>query len=378
MKRPHEHDPKTLDGLAHALARHFHVGLVDLTDVQVPEGGHSAEMLSFTASWATEDRSHQNELIARFQPVGNNILFEPDLRTEWCVLREFARHAVPVPEVLVTDDGDALGRPFYIMNRIDGRIPRDEPSYHHAGFMQDLDLAQRAQLWRDGIECLARIHSVDRSGFTFFGVPNDGSSGLRHYLDWVTRWYRWTCGTQTHPVADAALEYLLTQRPNYSTDSVLWGDARIGNLIFSTDNEVIGVLDWEMTAIGPGEVDLAWWLLIDHLLADGLGVTRLPGLPSRNETISHYEQLLGRKVHDMRYYEILATMRFVIILLRFANVYRGTPLLETDTTLGTNSHAMQHLARLLELPVPELSPDILRLLRPELTASHHGDERGMD
>jgi aminoglycoside phosphotransferase (APT) family kinase protein len=194
----------------------------------------------------------------------------------------------------------------------------------------------------------------------------------------VAKWYRWTCGDQTHPVADAALEYLLTQQPTYPADSVLWGDARIGNMIFSADNEVVGIIDWEMTAIGPGEVDLAWWLLIDYLLADGLGVPRLPGLPSKDETISHYEQTAGRKVNDIRYYETLATMRFVIILLRFANVYRGTPLLEADTTLGTNSHAMQHLARLMELPVPELSPDILRLLRPDLTASHLDGERGTD
>jgi aminoglycoside phosphotransferase (APT) family kinase protein len=380
MKRPHEHDQAALDGLARVLARRLRVGSVELTDVEVPEGGHSAEMLAFTASWVTEDGSHRQQLIARFQPSEiDSRLFKPSIETEWRVQREFARHAsVPVPEVLVTDDGGTLGRPFYIMSRIDGRIPCDEPSYHQAGFMQDLNLTDRARLWSNGVECLARIHSVDPGGFTFFDLSKGGSSALNHYLDWVTRWYRWTCGAQTHPVADAALQHLLAHRPTSATDSVLWGDARIGNMIFSADNEVVGVIDWEMTAIGPGEVDLAWWLLMDHLWADGLGVARLPGLPDKDETIGHYEQTLGRKVSNMQYYEILATLRFVIILLRFANVYRGTSLLGANTTVGTNSHAMQHLARLMELDVPELSPDIPRLLLPDLTAAHHDDERSRD
>ena len=40
-------------------------------------------------------------------------------------------------------------------------------------------------------------------------------------------------------------------------DVLSWGDARIGNIIYA-GFEPAAVLDWEMAALGPRELDVSW------------------------------------------------------------------------------------------------------------------------
>jgi aminoglycoside phosphotransferase (APT) family kinase protein len=42
---------------------------------------------------------------------------------------------------------------------------------------------------------------------------------------------------------------------------LLWGDARIGNMIFAPGGTPVAVLDWETATFGQAEEDLAWYLL---------------------------------------------------------------------------------------------------------------------
>lgn len=40
-------------------------------------------------------------------------------------------------------------------------------------------------------------------------------------------------------------------------DMLIWGDARIGNILCEGTTPT-AVLDWEMVALAPAEVDLGW------------------------------------------------------------------------------------------------------------------------
>ena len=96
-----------------------------------------------------------------------------------------------------------------------------------------------------------------------------------------------------------------------------WGDARIGNIIFSEDcSEVAAVLDWEMAVLGNPVQDLAWYCFIDNTFADGLGLPRLEGLPSYEESIARWQSATGYDAGDFPYYWIFAGMRYGLILSR--------------------------------------------------------------
>jgi aminoglycoside phosphotransferase (APT) family kinase protein len=337
---------------------------VEVRDLHVPQEGRSGAMVSFSAAWQAGGARHDRKLIARF-PANFELFLEYDLTLEWRTMMALGASPVPVPPLLFYEpDPAVLGRPFYVMEHVDGRVAQTAPSYHVTGFMaEELDEADRAELWFDGLAALALLHSLDcRRGFDFLRRPQRGAHGLDQYLDWVRDWFGWMRAGRTYPIVEAALDYLLANKPRDAPDCVLWGDARIGNVIFGGENRVAALLDWEMAALGPGEADLAWWVVIDHLLSEGLELPRLAGLPDRSESIAFYERARGRVVQHIEYYEIFAALRFALVLIRATERYRSVGLVAADTTFGSNSPPMRLLAEQLGLAVPELSPDVRRLL----------------
>lgn len=353
--------------LSSCIGRRLGVDDVEISDLSVPKAGYSGKMIAFTADWCSGSEKVQKKLIARLEGGQDGLFLEPDVMLDWRMMNALKDvRGIPVPPLVLQEtDPGVLGAPFYIMGQVEGRVPQDGPAYHEAGFMFDeLGEEQRAALWNNGLDAMARLHnlSVD-DGFQFLRHPELGDTGLDQYLNWVERWYRWALAGRTHDVLDAALEYLLSERPSYATESPLWGDARIGNIIYTPDNQVAAVIDWEMAAVGPGEVDLAWWLVMDRLFVERLELSRLPGLPDRDATVTHYERQRGRKVEHLEYYEILAAFRFAIVMYRFADLQRGA-FFTKETVAGTNSHVVCMVADLLGLPVPSMSPEIFSLMRP--------------
>ena len=337
---------------------------MEVSDLHHPQEGRSGSMISFRASWQVDDVRYERKLIARF-PANFVLFLDYDLMHEWRMMEALSTSAVPVPPLLFCEtDAAVLGRPFYVMGHVDGRVPQTTPSYHATGFVADeLDPSERADMWFNGLTALAEVHAVDhRRGFDFLWRAERGSRGLDQYLSWVRDWYRWMQAGRTYPIVEEALEYLFANKPSDAPDCVLWGDARIGNVLFDGSNKVAALLDWEMAALGPAEVDLAWWLVMDRVLSEWLELPRLAGLPGRNESITFYERAAGRSVHQMEYYEILAALRFALVLIRAAERYRSVGLVRPDTTFDSQSPPMRLLAHQLGMEVPELSPDGRRLL----------------
>ena len=86
-------------------------------------------------------------------------------------------------------------------------------------------------------------------------------------------------GDKRSALLDDCFAWLTDNLPNdASPDALSWGDGRIGNMMFR-DNEVVAVLDWEMAAVAPPEVDLGWMCYL-HLFFQDLAVQLgAPGLP---------------------------------------------------------------------------------------------------
>lgn len=358
-------DDQLKAGLAACLGTRLNATNVEVRDLHVPQEGRSGAMISFTAAWKADGTQHERKLIARF-PANFVLFLEYDLTLEWQAMKALVGTTVPVPPLLFLEsDSAVLGRPFYVMGHVDGRVPQMAPSYHVAGFLADeFDEVQRAEAWFNGLAALARLHALDcRRGFDFLHKPQRGARGVDQYLDWVRDWYHWMRAGRRYPIVDAALDHLFANKPRHAPDCVLWGDARIGNVIFGDGTSVAALLDWEMAVLGPAEVDLAWWIVMDNLLSEGLEIARLAGLPNRLESIAFYERTCGRPVENIEYYEIFAALRFALVLIRAAERYRSVGLVAPDTTFGTNSPPMRLLAQQLGLAIPELSPDVRRLMR---------------
>ena len=270
---------------------------------------------------------------------------------------------VPVPALVgVEYDPAVLGAPFLVMRRVAGRIVPQKPNYNVAGWVFDLTPAERRQVWINAIEMMARIHSVPwTEGFGFLDAPERGAPGLDQYLGFVEEWYRWAAQGRPQPVADAALDHLKRNRPAGTQASVLWGDAIPANILFAPDLTVAAVIDWEMVAIGPGEVDLGWWLFFDSLYSEAMGVPRLEGLPDRAELVAIYEAAAGRPVRDIDYFELLGVLRLGIVATRQYDRQVGLGRISPTSRAYLNNPITARMAGLLGLPEPEIGQDYLDL-----------------
>jgi aminoglycoside phosphotransferase (APT) family kinase protein len=250
---------------------------------------------------------------------------------------------------------DLLGGPFFVTEHVQGRIPPDRPGYNNAGWLKDdLSPDQRKVLWQHGLHTLADIHAIQSTRrFNFLDEPEDGTAGLDAYLRYVRRWHDWVAGNRKFPLIETAFEYLLKHRPSLGARCVLWGDSRPGNIIFASDGTVSAVLDWEMAALGPAEIDLGWWLMFnEYHVAIANGDPQLPGLPDRDENIAIYEEYSGRKVADMYYFEVLAWLRFAITHIRWRDRMTAHKKLPDDPNGYNENVCMCGLSKQLGVPMP--------------------------
>jgi aminoglycoside phosphotransferase (APT) family kinase protein len=253
-------------------------------------------------------------------------------------------------------DPSVLGAPFYVMQRVEGRIPTDNPPYHVGGWMTEIQPVQRAALWWSGLDVLARIHRLDWKGLglAFLERSGPGATPLDRELAYYERYLDWAWKPERgpHPVCAPALEWLKARRPREPEPTVLcWGDARIGNMIFR-DFRCAAVLDWEMAVLASPEMDLAWWLFLDHHHSAGLGAPRLPGFPEREESLARYEALTGHRPRHLDYYERFAAFRFSVIMIRLAQQMMEYGALPADSAFEVDNIPSRLLAGMLDLPSP--------------------------
>ncbi|WP_369033853.1 MULTISPECIES: phosphotransferase family protein [Streptomyces] len=343
------------------LAVWFAARLPDATDVavsglDVPTGsGFTNETLTIRPTWRdAQGAARTHVAILRVAPTRHQVHPDSRFAAQVRLQRILAADTdLPVPPVLWHEEDPAvLGAPFMIMERVDGRVPADVPSYHRSGWIADLAPTERRALWSAGLGVLARLHALDPAALGLdFLTAGDSRPYLLRQLDHYESHFAFYAPHEP-PAARRALAWLRAHRPPESGPArLLWGDARLGNLIFQGLSPV-AVLDWDMAETGPAESDLAWFLHLDRHLSEGIGVPRLTGLPGRAETVRHYERLTGTRLRHLEYYEVFAAFRFCLITARV------TALLSTHGRIppGPEIPLHRNATRLLETVLAERSP----------------------
>ena len=93
----------------------------------------------------------------------------------------------------------------------------------------------------------------------------------------------------------------------------------MSNAIFDDSGQIVGVLDWEQACICPAETDFAWWLATRRQMLEVNGLDldpELPGFDSREQVIRRFEEMIGRPLVDLGWYEIFAMVRMGCCILR--------------------------------------------------------------
>lgn len=287
--------------------------------------GMSSETLLFDAAWREGDVAQSASLVARVEPAPSDVPVFPvyDLESQYRVLRLVRQHSdVPVPNVRWLETGrDVLGAPFFVMDRVAGRVPPDVMPYTMESWLLDASAGDRRHLQDASVGVLARLHSIPTDavdvGFLEFDLP--GATPLRRHFENQRRYYEFMREGRTFPVIERTFAWLEQHWPAADGEAAIsWGDSRIGNIIYS-DFEPAAVLDWEMAAIAPREVDLAWMIFLHVFFQDITERMGMPGLPDfmrRADVVAEYECRTGYRPRDMDFYEVYAGLRHAIVMAR--------------------------------------------------------------
>ena len=286
---------------------------VALDAFSVPgHGGFSNETYVTAAEWDGARRG----LVLRLAPAGPGLFPDYDLDKQARVLEALRAHTdVPVPEVLWREPGDAaLGRAFYVMKFVDGRIPPDRPGYQFEGWVKDAPPDEQARVLDAGLDAIVRIHrvDVDHAELGFLDRPEHGDGPITQELGYWRAYLDWASDGARYETLETIYEWCVAHRPpEPSTRGLVWGDTRIGNLIYADDCSVRSVMDWEMALLGPPELDLGWYLFLDRI---GLQFfPPLPGFMDHDARVVAYEHKLGRALEHLDWYETWGGFRAACI-----------------------------------------------------------------
>jgi aminoglycoside phosphotransferase (APT) family kinase protein len=349
-----ERDPSlTQAGIRNWLARAIEgASRIEVSEVTTPSAnGGSSETLLFDATWWKEGRQESQGFALRVRPSGHTVFLETRFEEQYRLLDALGhRTDVPVPRVLSYEaDPSYLGGPFIAMEKVDGRVPPDSPPHSIAGWLKDAGPGAQEELWWSGLEAMAGVHRVDPEavGLSFLNRPGRGASGFDQELDYYRAFYQWGQAGVRSPTIEAAFDWLDAHRPaDEPTARLCWGCARIGNMIFD-GFACRAVLDWEMAWLGDPVSDLCRWLWSDRFFSEGIGGSRLPGFPSRDQTIARWEDLVGRPARSLAVYDVFAGLRTCVIGLRIGNLTAAAADAIPDPDTLTNTAATRLLTRVL-------------------------------
>jgi aminoglycoside phosphotransferase (APT) family kinase protein len=121
-------------------------------------------------------------LVLRKQPAGPVLPSAHAVDREYRIMKALAHSEVPVPEtILYCEDRAILGTPFYLMNKVEGRV---FPDYALPGLSRD----ERRACYRSMADTMARLHRADwvALGLSDFGKP--GNYFSRQVARWSKQW----------------------------------------------------------------------------------------------------------------------------------------------------------------------------------------------
>jgi aminoglycoside phosphotransferase (APT) family kinase protein len=262
--------------------------------------------------------SDAGELVLRRPPLGHVLPTAHDMAREYRVQTALADSAVPVPRTLWFESADGvLEAPFYLMERVVGHICRNALPAGYADTPAD-----RADIGNALVDTLAALHTVEPEsvGLGDFGRP----AGFMERQ--LRRWSEQFERSKTRDVAplDELRDALTASLPRQRGGTIVHGDYRLDNTILhpTKPNQILAVLDWELSTLGDPLADLgamlAYWSEPDDdeiLVAARMmpPVTAAPGFPTRAQCAARYAAQTGFDVSDIDWYQAFAYFKLAII-----------------------------------------------------------------
>jgi aminoglycoside phosphotransferase (APT) family kinase protein len=259
------------------------------------------------------------------------------IEREFRVMKGLHGSGVPVAQMhLLCEDEGVIGRAFYVMEFMDGRVLWDQalPGFDNAG---------RAALYDEMNRVIAALHSVDvaAAGLADYGKPGN------YFERQIGRWSKQYQASVTEEITemDRLITWLPARMPESARSSaapaVVHGDYRMDNLVFhKTEPRVIAVLDWELSTLGHPLADFSYHCMAWHIppgVFRGIGGLdiRALGIPDEIDYVRRYCERTGSRHGSAE--ALMADWNFYLAynLFRLASITQGIAKRVVDGTAAS-------------------------------------------
>lgn len=249
--------------------------------------------------------------VVRRPPLGHVLATAHDMKREHRVISALHPTAVPVPRpVLLCEDVEVLGAPFYVMEFVDGT------PYRTADQLAPLGPRRTRDAVLGLVDTLVELHSVDPAevGLADFGKPEG-------FLDrQLRRWGKQLDASRNRELAgiDELQAALGRALPHSPAPTVVHGDYRLDNVLIGEDDRIKAILDWEMSTLGDPLTDLGLLVMYSaplDLPDSPISTTAsAAGHPDPAEIVERYAARSGRDASDVAWYTAFAWFKLAVIL----------------------------------------------------------------
>ncbi len=260
------------------------------------------------------------DLILRRPPVGAKAKSAHDMRREFTIQSRLKPVFPYVPDMVAfCDDADVIGSDFYVMQRLEGVIVRQDLPEG-----MQLAPAEARELCTRFLDVLVELHGVDPDAAGLSDLGRGAGYVGRQVAGWSDRYRK----ARTDNVGDyeTVMRWLVEHQPDDVRTCVIHNDYRLDNVVLDPAGGgvplVRGVLDWEMATLGDPLMDLggalAYWIQPDddeYFQRFRRQPSNLPGMPTRAEIVAYYAERTGLSVtpEQWTFYEVFGLFRLAVI-----------------------------------------------------------------
>tara|TARA_Y200000002_G_scaffold266063_1_gene221075 strand:+ start:852 stop:1910 length:1059 start_codon:yes stop_codon:yes gene_type:complete len=256
----------------------------------------------------------KKEFVLRLPPKGAK--FGHDMKREFKVLLNLNKGFDKAPKAILFGSDLIIGRPFYIMENVDGVILTRKKA-----FSMNISSSEYKKIASTWLETFIELHKID---YKKIGL-NDLGKPLGYVDRQVKNWGNQYLKAKTDEIKEAekVMNWLEKNKPKKHKYSLIHNDYKYDNVVFPNNSwdKIKSILDWEMCTIGDPLMDfgtsLAYWTMeSDHKnIKEVLNYPTVNhGNPSRMELVDIYESKTKIKINDLVFYYTYGLFKISVIV----------------------------------------------------------------
>ena len=278
----------------------------------VPSAGKIEKIAQFKGGQSNPTykiTSEGQEFVLRRKPPGILLPSAHAVDREYKVITALQNTEVPVPKTYgLCEDEDVIGTSFFVMDFLDGSIYWDL-------LLADKSPKERTEIYASKNKVIAELHKINYENVELSNYGKPGNYIARQ----VSRWTKQYLASETEniPAMNNLIDWLPPNIPDEDETSIVHGDYRLDNMVFNASNNVMGVLDWELSTLGHPIADFNYhcisWRNIPQL-ADHKFCSE-NGIPTEEEYRNMYSKHTGKKLDEhWEFYTIFNIFKLAGIL----------------------------------------------------------------